>query len=144
MFNNFLRVAGRALVVLLAAALPVSAQTGRITGHVTDAAKQPLVSAQVLINGTALGAETDANGKFTVTGLAAGTYSVRAQHIGHKLAVKAGVVVTAGQATTVDFALDATPVTLGGVVISASRRVEKITDAPATVSRLDALAIANS
>jgi iron complex outermembrane receptor protein len=143
MSHTFLSSARRALVVLLAAALPLAAQTGRITGRVTDAAKQPLVSAQVLVTGTALGGETDANGKFTVTGVAAGTYSVRAQHIGHKFAVKS-VTVTAGGAATVDFVLETTPVTLGGIVISASRRVEKITDAPATISRLDALALQNS
>ena len=144
MSTTFLSSVRRVAVLLLAAALPAAAQTGRITGRVTDAAKQPLVSAQVLVVGTALGAETDADGKFTVTGVAAGTYSVRAQHIGHKVSVKAGVAVTAGQATTLEFQLETTPVTLGGVVISASRRVEKITDAPATVSRLDALALANS
>lgn len=144
MFLSRINTARRALLLLVAAAIPAAAQSGRITGRVTDAAKQPLTGAQVLVVGTALGGETDANGKFTVTGVAAGTYSVRAQHIGHKMAVKSGVVVTAGTAASVDFALEVTPVTLGGVVISASRRVEKITDAPATVSRLDALAIANS
>jgi outer membrane receptor for ferrienterochelin and colicins len=141
---SFLSSARRALVVLFAAVLPVAAQTGRITGHVTDAAKKPLSGAQVLVTGTALGAETDADGRFTVTGVAAGTYAVRAQHIGYKVATKAGVAVTAGSAATVDFSLDATTVTLGGVVISASRRVEKITDAPATITRLDALSLANS
>lgn len=144
MFNTLLCTVRRALVAVAVAVLPVAAQTGRITGRVTDAAKQPVVSAQVLIVGTALGAETDAAGRYTVTGVAAGTYSVRAQHIGHRAAVQADVVVSAGQATTVEFVLTATPVTLGGVVISASRRVEKITDAPATVSRLDALTISNS
>ncbi|MBM3908642.1 MAG: TonB-dependent receptor [Gemmatimonadetes bacterium] len=144
MSNTFLSSMRRATVLLLAVALPAASQSGRITGRVTDAANQPLVSAQVLVVGTALGAETNADGKFTVTGVAAGTYAVRAQHIGHKVALKSGVTVAAGQAATVEFQLDATPVTLGGVVISASRRVEKITDAPATVSRLDALALANS
>ncbi len=144
MSNSFLSTVRRALVVLLVAALPAMAQTGRITGRVTDAAKLPLNGAQVLVAGTALGAETDADGRFTVTGVAAGTYTIRAQHIGHKVATKTGIAVTAGAASTVEFVLDATPVTLGGVVISASRRVEKITDAPATISRLDAIALQNS
>jgi outer membrane receptor for ferrienterochelin and colicin len=37
---------------------------------------------------------------------------------------------------TVDVALEGAPATLGGVVVSASRRVEKITDAPATVTSI--------
>ncbi len=40
--------------------------------------------------------------------------------------------------------LQAAALQLGGVVVSASRRVEKITDAPATVTRLEAAQIANS
>ena len=144
MSSSFLGSARRALAVLLVAALPAAAQSGRITGHVTDAAKKPIVGAQVLVTGTALGAESDADGKFTVTGVAAGTYTLRAQHIGYKAMNAAGVKVTAGAATTADFSLTSAPVTLGGVVVSASRRVEKITDAPATITRLDALALSNT
>lgn len=144
MSSSFLGSARRALVLLLAAAWPAAAQSGRITGHVTDAAKKPISGAQVLVTGTALGAESDADGKYTVTGVSTGTYTVRAQHIGYKAINAGGVVVTAGAATTADFSLVSTPVTLGGVVVSASRRVEKITDAPATITRLDALALSNT
>ncbi|MEK6611790.1 MAG: TonB-dependent receptor [Gemmatimonadota bacterium] len=144
MSHSFLSSARRALVVLLAAALPAAAQTGRLTGHVTDAAKLPLGGAQVMVVGTALGAEVGNDGKYTVTGIPTGTYTVRVQRIGYKAASRTGVTVAAGAAATADFALESTPVTLGGVVVSASRRVEKITDAPATVTRLDALAISNT
>ena len=144
MSHSFFSSACRALVVLLAAALPAVAQTGRITGQVTDASKQPLGGAQVMVVGTALGAEVDTDGKYTVTGNPTGTFTVRVQRIGYRPMSTTGVTVAAGAATTVDFSLESTPVTLGGVVVSASRRVEKITDAPATITRLDALAISNT
>lgn len=144
MSHSSLSSACRALVVLLASALPAAAQTGRITGQVTDAAKQPLGGAQVMVVGTALGAETGNDGKYMVTGIPSGTYTVRVQRIGHKPTSTTGVSVASGAATRADFSLESTPVTLGGVVVSASRRVEKITDAPATITRLDALAISNT
>ncbi len=144
MSHSFLSSARRALVVLLATALPAAAQTGRISGRVTDAAQNPVGGAQVMVVGTALGVEVGNDGKYAVTGIPTGTYTVRVQRIGYKAASKTGVTVAAGAAVTADFALESTPVTLGGVVVSASRRVEKITDAPATVTRLDALAISNT
>ena len=65
------------LVALLPAA--AAAQAGRISGTVMDSTKAPLVGAQIGVVGTRLSAVTDATGKFTITGLNAGTYEVRVQ-----------------------------------------------------------------
>ena len=132
-------VAHAALLAALALAVPslLHAQAGRIVGTVT-AAGSPATGALVTVTGTPLGAQAGTTGAYVISGIAPGTYAVRVQRIGAKVKIVSGVVVKAGEATTVDAALEAAPQQLGGVVVSASRRMEKITEAPATVTRFDA------
>jgi iron complex outermembrane receptor protein len=130
------------LVALGPAAL--AAQVGRISGTVTDSTKAPLVGAQIGIVGTRLGAMTDASGRFTITGVDAGTYEVRVQRIGERMKSVTGVVVRAGEDTRVDVQLSRAPLALSGVVVSASRRAEKITDAPATITSVSSDVIDNA
>ena len=56
----------------------------------------------------------------------------------------AGVVVRANEETKLSVILGRAPIQVAGVVVSASRRTEKVTDAPATVTRLDVQEIENS
>ena len=135
-----------ASATLLAAATPSSAdaQTGRIAGIVTDSTRAALAGTQVTVVGTRYSAVTDPSGRFSITGIPAGTYEVRVQRLGQRAQVVSGVVVTGGQSTDLNVALATVPLSLGGVVVSASRRAEKITDAPATITRIDAPAIQNT
>jgi outer membrane receptor for ferrienterochelin and colicins len=125
-----------AVVALAPAALAAQAATGRVTGVVTDENHVPVQGAQVSLSGTTLGGLTGLDGRFTIAGVPAGTYELRVQRIGQKPRALPGVVVRAGEATTANASLESAAATLGGVVVSASRRVEKITDAPATISSI--------
>jgi len=121
------------------------AQSGRVVGTVTDAeSKAGLPSAQVTLVGTGRGARTDAEGRYTIYNVPAGSYEVRVQRIGMAMKSVMNVSVSAGADTRVDVALQRTPLELAGVVVSASRRVEKVTEAPATITRIDAQQIENT
>jgi iron complex outermembrane receptor protein len=135
-----------ALLAFLAAARPATAaaQTGRITGTVIDSAKAPLAGAQIAVVGQPLRAGSDESGRFVITGVAPGTYELRVQRLGQRAVTVAGVVVRANEATNVSIVLARVPLQLSGVVVSASRRTEKVTEAPATVTRLDVQEIQNS
>jgi iron complex outermembrane receptor protein len=127
----------RTLVAAALALLPAALQAqaaGRIAGTVTDPTRAPLPSAQVSIAGTRQGAVTDAQGRYTIYNVVPGTYELRVQRIGRKVTTVSQVIVRAGEETTIDVTLDRAAVELAGVVVSASRRTEKVTDAPATVS----------
>ena len=144
MFRTILARAIRGAAILAAIPALALAQTGRISGTVTDASKNPVAGAQVLVSAVGLSAESGGDGKYTVTGVPAGTYQVRVYRLGFKAKTMTGVTVTAGQSASLSVSLEAAVVQLGGVVVSASRRVEKVTDAPAAITTIDARAIENT
>jgi outer membrane receptor for ferrienterochelin and colicins len=133
------------LAVLVSTPVVAWAQSGRITGSVADAQQlRPVHGAQVVVGGTRFGALTDAAGQFVITGVPAGTYDPRISFLGYQEVVRAGVLVQAGQDTRVEVRLEGTPIQIGGVVVSASRQAQRLTDAPATITRIGADVIDNT
>lgn len=132
------------LVAMLLLPTAVLAQSGRIVGRVTDAQGAAVPGVQLLVSPAGVSSSSGGDGRFIIRGVPAGTQSVRAYRFGYKQKTMAGVTVTANQDTRLDIQLEQATVQLGGVVTSASRRVEKITDAPATITRIDEAQIANS
>ncbi|MCA0377530.1 MAG: TonB-dependent receptor [Gemmatimonadetes bacterium] len=141
--RGVLRTHGVALA-LAATPLLAAAQTGSLAGLVTDSVKAPQPGAQVTLVGTRFGATSGLDGRYRIVGVPAGTYTVRVQRIGSNARSFEGQRIAAGSETTLDITLAANALQLGGYVVSASRRVEKITDAPATVTRITADQIATT
>ena len=107
---------------LTALTLPGTARAqetlGRITGTVTQQeGGQPVVGAQVVLQGTRNGAVSRDDGKFTITGVQPGTYNVRVQMIGYAPQIVTGVPVAAGETKTVDFALSRQAVMLDQTIV---------------------------
>lgn len=128
----------------LTGAAPLAAQTGTVAGTVTDSADAPLGGSQVVVPGTGATATTDDAGRYVLRGLTPGTYTIEARRIGHRPEAARNVIVRAGQETRVDLVLGVMRVQLAPMVVSASRRPEKVTEAPATITRIDASVIENS
>ena len=72
------------ILVLLFPFLPsvALAQGGAIRGRVADATGQPLARATILIDGSALNATSNDQGRYEIRGVSAGTYTVRARLLG--------------------------------------------------------------
>jgi outer membrane receptor for ferrienterochelin and colicins len=122
-----------ALVVLPSASL--TAQTGMISGRVTDAASgQPIENAQVqaqMTGGQSYGAISGADGQFRVVNLPDGSYTVTVRAIGYDQRSfpnqRPGSTITA--------ALTERPTQLNQTVVTATRTIpEKQLDAPAMIS----------
>lgn len=96
---------------------------GTISGTVIDAFDaSPIAGATVeVFNEFVLVgfADTDGSGNYTISGLAPGSYIVRADEEGFQSKI-VGANVAAGTTTTVDFALDHDPGTIAGTVTDAS------------------------
>ena len=119
-------------------ALPAAAQTGTITGRVTEAGTGRGI-ANVGVRAVAglravSGSYSEDNGNFRIVNLPAGTYTVEARSIGHQLTRVEGVAVGGGASATVNIMMPVAPSQLQEVVTTASRAPEKVIDAPASIS----------
>ncbi len=116
------------------AAASFAQDSGRISGQVTRKDGGPVGGVVVSVNEVSLATLTDINGRYAFDGLAPGTYSLNFS-AGESAEVEQNVTVTPGTTTTVDRAVEwnlslAETIT----VYSASRRTERIVEAPAAVS----------
>ncbi|MFQ6674537.1 MAG: carboxypeptidase-like regulatory domain-containing protein, partial [Fidelibacterota bacterium] len=98
-----------------------------VTGSVTDSKSgEALAGANVMIEGTDLGAAADADGVFRVESVPAGTYSITASVIGYESSSRSVTVPSAGS-VTVDFGLKVTALQLSAVTVSGNFARERET-----------------
>ena len=114
-------------VILLAVSVNTAfAQSGTVSGTVTNQSGNPLVGANIVIDGTNFGAATNMAGEYEITGVSSGDYSFTASYIGYKQSTQSSSV-TPGGATTLDFVMSPSAVGLDEVIVTgtagaASRR----------------------
>ena len=141
-------VVSRLLRVVLALAFtagPVAAQTGTLTGKVTDSTSSAAID-QAIVEavqgsttvGSALASE---DGTYRIAALPPGTYSVNARRVGYRPKRIGNITVAAGQTVTTDIQLVPNAQNLQ-TVTTVSRREEKIQDAPANISVVETAEIA--
>ena len=107
-----------AAAALGATAPPLAAQdnTGVIQGTVVDAgSRRPIVNAQVYLQGTQVGAQTNASGQYRIVSVSPGRRDVRVRMIGYGPASRM-VDVVAGQTATADFQIQQSAIELSAVV----------------------------
>lgn len=125
----------QALVVLafLTVASVVQAQTGVLTGRVTDAVGgAPIGGVQIRLVGTVQGALTRDDGTYRVQA-APGSYTVRAIRIGYGTST-GPVTIEAGQTVTRDFVLSEMLLNLDQVVVTGSRATDRtVLEAPVAI-----------
>lgn len=86
-----------------------SGTTGKISGIVTDQeTEDPLPGANVMIEGTSLGAATDSKGAYAILNVPPGTYSLNVSMMGYKKHIIKMVRVSIDLTTTINANLEAT------------------------------------
>ena len=121
-FRPTLRRLGALAAVLVAFALPASAQDGKIAGRVTDRASgDPLPGVNVLVEGTQVGATTDIDGYYTILRVPAGPQTLVFSYLGYKRVRLEGVDVLVDRTATTNLALDEEAIAGEEVVVTAER-----------------------
>ncbi len=130
--NRFVTAMGRLAAVMTVAsvlvATPVAAQTGTVTGAITDASNGAgIQSVQVYLVDTGLGTLTNASGRFLILNVPAGSYTLRAERLGYATQ-DIQVSVSAGGTVAQDFLLEGEALGLDELVVTgtagAARRRE--------------------
>ncbi len=105
--------------------------TGRVLNQITN---QPVPFANVLVTGTTIGAASDTDGEFVISGLEPGIYSIRVSAIGFQTQTKSDITVTNVRPAEVFIQLMEVPVELENVVVTSDFFSNDPTDAVSTRS----------
>ncbi|MEO0899398.1 MAG: TonB-dependent receptor [Bacteroidota bacterium] len=122
------------LILALMVPLATIGQNGSIKGRISSASgNNSLIGATVSIPALNLGTNTDSKGNYLLENVKAGTHNMVISFIGFADMEKE-VTVSAGNTAEVNIKLESQDVLGEEVIISASKRPEKITQAPASVN----------
>jgi outer membrane receptor protein involved in Fe transport len=126
------------IVALMGASLSFAGTTGKVTGRVIDqATRQPLPGANVILEGTALGASADRNGDFVILNIPPGTYTAKVSFLGYSPLSISNLKVSVNQTTSFTAALAEASIEMQEVTIVADRPMvsKDATGSVAVISR---------
>lgn len=95
----------------------VFAQTGTLTGTITDTDSQPLPGATIQVQGTTLGTATDFEGRYHIEAVPAGEQTLIIRFVGYRT-LRTSVLVEEDRETVTDAALTEDPLGLDEIVVS--------------------------
>lgn len=95
-------------LALILAGFAGAADTGTVSGLVTDQNGQPVAGALVVVKGTNRFATTNSDGYYVINPVPVGSFEVKASRVGYGEMVKTGVKVIAGLRTNTSFSLAST------------------------------------
>ncbi|HEY9516801.1 MAG TPA: TonB-dependent receptor [Gemmatimonadaceae bacterium] len=141
-FGEAFRAVGRLLRVSLLLAFTAlataSAQSGDIDGVARSAASRaPLAGVAVTVEGTQLGALSDAQGRFHIAAVPSGSHTILARRLGLD-SLRQSVQVRDGATTRLELALREAAAILEPVVVSATREAERRGESSVTIDVLGA------
>ena len=126
------------LCILFSIQVIYAQSKGVVTGVIKDKYTQELLTgATILLEGTSLGAQSDLEGKFKITGITPGSYNIKLQYIGYQPKTLFNVVVTSGNVQTFNIELEPESKGLNEVVVQ-RRTFGKKTETPLSVQNLTA------
>jgi hypothetical protein len=110
------------LLLLLLIPGVLFAQSGKLRGTVIDQkTKEPLIGANVTIEGTNLGSATDVDGTFLILNVAVGTYTLKTSYVGYHTVTISNIRVNSEMTTQANFELSSEDVQVQAVEIVAER-----------------------
>ncbi len=118
----FRKVSVLLLSFLVLPALLLAGTTGKIKGKVTDRENgEPLPGANIVVDGTSLGAAADLNGEYVILNVPVGGYSLKASFIGYRTVTITNVRVNVDLTTEQNFSMPSEAVELSAVEVVAER-----------------------
>lgn len=113
----------------------VIAQEYKLEGEILDKSnKSALAFANIILDGSALGAASDSEGRFVIEKIKPGSYIVIASYMGYSTYKKEITIPYISDSNKLIIFLEPEAIQLDEYVVTASRRRERIEDAPAAIS----------
>lgn len=118
--NNIKFISSGILLIMLLFAGNLLAQNGVVKGRIFDALNnEPLPFVNVIITNTQVGAISDIDGNFLITGVKPGYITITVSFVGYKTYTTPELLVSNAKAVDIDIALEQTDQNLDEVVVKA-------------------------
>jgi len=122
--------------------------TGKLVGKVTDKnSRDPLIGANIFIQGTTLGAVAGNDGRFIIINIPPGVYNVKVSFIGYETVLFEDVKITVDQTTQLPIELSTKSLQTGEIIVIAKPSMihKDLTSSISVVSReeIEALPVSN-
>jgi len=106
------------LFLLFSSVCIVYAQSGSLSGNVTDAKTgEALPGVNIILKGTYYGAATDVNGNYRIGGISSGNYTVEVSFIGYKTMQFTGIIIEGNKPKQLNIKLEESVLTLDQDVV---------------------------
>lgn len=112
--------------------------TGKLVGKIKDGQSgEPLIGANVVIEGIGLGAASNINGDYVILNIPPGKYNVKFSFIGYESVTVSNVIITVDQTTNLSVDLNSQSLQFGEIYVTAAKPLvqKDITSSIATISR---------
>jgi len=125
--------------LFLFGATAIQAQNnGAVEGQVLDSTSmEALAGVNIVLEGTSYGTATDAEGRYRISNVSAGGYTLRATFLGFG-ELRSTIQIEAGETLTLDLEMEETIFRGDELVVTGSRRPEKLLDAPMSIETVTA------
>jgi len=108
-------------ILLIAFNLGALAQNSVLKGKITDGVNnEPLPFVNVIVEGTTIGAVTDLDGNFRITGLSPGFVRIQASFVGYKTTISSQIEVSNVKAPFLEIKMESQSTEIAEVTVSAS------------------------
>lgn len=137
-----MRVWSAVLLFILCSGL-LAGTSGKLVGKVgSEITGEPLIGANIIIDGTNMGAAADVDGNFIIMNIPPGNYVVKCSMIGYKLTSFENVQISMDLTTRVNYALQQSSLEMDEVVVLSHREPMVVKDLTASTSVVTAEDIA--
>ncbi len=125
------------MIFILAFSFTVLAQdTGTIKGMIQDQNGNPLIGANVYLEGTVHGAASDVDGTYFITQVPPGDYTAVVKYVGFK-SKRADLSVSAGESSTQNFTLVEDALGMDAVVVTGTATPKKKLESSVAITTVD-------
>ncbi len=123
-----------AFLIVLCSEITIAQTSGKLAGRITDDKGEPIVGANVTVDGTTMGTASDIDGYYTIINLRAGTYKVRYRSIGYQTKVFENVKISPDQTAQINVKLAEEAIQGQEVTVVAQRPIVEFNQTSSVVS----------